>query len=96
MITTFTGRDAALVRDAAAMLDLLGLRTSNSAVALHALAAAEHLGSSTRQRQKIYDDDRTVLSDALRLLGELSDAARRQDSVSEALHQTMLAYLASR
>jgi hypothetical protein len=96
MITTFTGRDAELARDAAALLDQLGRRTSNCAVALHALAAAEHLGSGTPYGQKLDDDDRTVLSDALRLLGELSDAARRHDALSEALHQTMLAYLASR
>jgi hypothetical protein len=96
MITTFTGRDAELAREAAALLDHLGRRTSNCAVALHALAAAEHLGSSTPYGQKLDSDDRTPLREALRLLAELSDAARRQDSVSEALHQTMLAYLASR
>jgi hypothetical protein len=96
MITPFTGRDAELAREAAALLDHLGRRTSDCAVALHALAAAEYLESSTPYGQKLDSDERTPLRAALRLLGELSDAARRHDALSEALHQTMLAYLASR
>jgi hypothetical protein len=97
VIAAFTGPDFPLADHAAALLDVVGRRTPLCAVALHSLAAAEHLGR--RPAPKVATapgDDRTLLREALRRLAELSDTARRQDEVAEALHQTMLAYLASR
>jgi hypothetical protein len=95
--TALTRADAALADKAGALLDTVGRRTPNCALALHCLAAAELLGHrSASQRQTATGDDRTLISDALRLFAELSDAARRQDEVAEALHQSMLAYIASR
>lgn len=97
MIAEFTDPDLALADHAAALLDVVGRRTRLCAVALHSLAAAEHLGCRPApQVETAPGDDRALLREALRLLAELSATARRQDEVAEALHQTMLAYLASR
>jgi hypothetical protein len=99
MATTLTSADTALVDHAAALLDRAGRRTSRSAVALHALAAAQLLASERPTPPDPGAPDAgepAALRDALHLLGQISTDALRGDEIAEALHQTILAYLAGR
>lgn len=99
MTITLTGTDAALIDYAVALLDRIGRRTSRSTVAVHALAAAQLLDSGRPAPPDLddsNDDERAVLREALRRLAHVSADALRADDIAEAVHQAMLAYLASR
>jgi hypothetical protein len=93
----FVGQDRNLADRAAALLESVGRHTPNSAVAVHSLAAAEQLDRRPAALARdAPGDERIALAEVLQLLAALSAPARRRANVAEALHQTMLAYLASR
>lgn len=99
MTTRRTEADDAAVGSTARLLDTVGRRSQQCAVALHALAATELLTRDPHMPAlsgEASGDDRTLLLEALRLFAAISGPARRDDDVAEARHQTMLAYLASR
>lgn len=104
--SALTGSDVAPLRSAARLLDLVARRTDNCAVALHTVAAVQHLATrvdvtSLRPWGEGPDEpadveDQVLLRAALLQLSVLSEAALRDEDLAEALHQATLAHLASR
>lgn len=90
--------DSERLSQAGRLLDQLARTSPRVGVCLHAATAATLIGATSRATNHGISsgDERTDLHRVLQLLGRLSESALQRDDLADALHQTLLAYLATR
>lgn len=101
MNTTLSDSDRVALDQAAALLDTLGRTANDGTVAIRCLLAAELLTAAGAEPDPtgIADelaDDRTVLGQALRLLGSIDNDALDDERVLDAMQHALRAHAATR